>query len=243
MAETRIQLCGRVVAAVDGKRIEDELPGRQGRLLFVHLVANRLRPVPRRELEAAIWPEDAPAGVDSALSALLSKLRRLVPLEGRADVRVVLPPGAWIDLEAAPEALHRAESAAGRQSWTEVWGPSCVAQHIAARGFLAGEDAPWIVEIRSRLDGIHLRSLELVAEACLVIGGGELDTAERATRTLVVRARFRESGHRLLMDVLDARGNRAEALQAYDELRTLLRDELGALPSPATQAVHRRLLG
>jgi DNA-binding SARP family transcriptional activator len=243
LAETRIQLCGRVVAVLDGARIEDELPGRQGRLLFVHLLANRLRPVPRRELEAAIWPEHAPDSVDSALSALLSKLRRVVRLEGRAEVRIVLPPGAWIDLEAAPEALHRAESAAGRQDWTEAWGPARVAQHITARGFLVGEDAPWVVEIRNRLDGIHVRSLELVAEACLGIGGGELDTAERATRTLVGVAPFRESGHRLLMQVLDARGNRAEALQAYEELRTLLRDELGASPSPATQEVHRRLLG
>lgn len=242
MAETRIQLCGRIVAAVDGTRIEQELPGRQGRLLFVHLVANRLRVVPRRELEQAIWPEDAPSSVDSALSALLSKLRRLVPLEGRTEVRVVLPSGAWVDLEAAAEGLHRAESAAARRAWTEVWGPARVAQHIAARGFLAGEDAPWVVDVRDRLDGIHLRSLELVAEACLGIGGGELDTAERATRTLVAHAPFRESGHRLLMQVLDARGNRAEALQAYEELRTLLREELGASPSPATQDVHRRLL-
>jgi DNA-binding SARP family transcriptional activator len=242
LAETRIQLCGRVVAVLDGLRVEHDLPGRQGRLLFVHLVANRLRAVPRSELEQAIWPEDAPDSVDSALSALLSKLRRLVPLEGRTEVRLVLPSGAWVDLEAAAEGLHRAESAAARRAWTDVWGPARVAQHIAARGFLAGEDAPWVVEVRNRLEGIHLRSLELVAEACLGIGGGELDTAERSTRTLVARAPFREAGHRLLMQVLDARGNRAEALQAYEELRTLLRDELGASPSPATQDVHRRLL-
>jgi DNA-binding SARP family transcriptional activator len=243
LAETRIQVCGRIVAEVDGNRIEQELPGRQGRLLFVYLVANRLRAVPRRELEQAIWPEDAPGRVDSALSALLSKLRRLVPLEGRAEVRVVLPSDAWVDLEAAADGLHRAESAAARRAWTDVWGPARVAQHIAARPFLAGEDAPWVVEVSNRLDGILLRSLELVAEAGLDIGGAELDTAERATRSLVTRAPFRESGHRLLMEVLDARGNRAEALQAYEELRTLLREELGASPSPATQDVHRRLLG
>lgn len=243
MGETRIQLCGRVVAIVDGTRIEQELPGRQGRLLFVNLVTNRLRATPRRELEQAIWPEDAPGSVDSALSALLSKLRRLVTLDGRTEIRVVLPEAAWVDLEAAGEGLHRAESASARGAWTDVWGPARVAQHIAARGFLAGEDAPWIVDIRSRLEGIHLRSLELVAEACLRIGGGELDTAERATRTLVAQAPFRESGHRLLMEVLDARGNRAEALQAYEQFRTLLRDELGASPSPATQDLHRSLLG
>ena len=34
---TRIQLCGRVVATVDGRRVDGELPGRQGRLLFAYL--------------------------------------------------------------------------------------------------------------------------------------------------------------------------------------------------------------
>jgi DNA-binding SARP family transcriptional activator len=45
------------------------------------------------------------------------------------------------------------------------------------------------------------------------------------------------------MEVLAVRGNRAEALHVYDQLRTLLRDELGAAPSPATQELHRALLG
>ena len=44
------------------------------------------------------------------------------------------------------------------------------------------------------------------------------------------------------MEVLAARDNRADALRVYDQLRTLLRDELGAAPSPATQDLHRTLL-
>jgi DNA-binding SARP family transcriptional activator len=71
----------------------------------------------------------------------------------------------------------------------------------------------------------------------------KLDTAERAARTLVQREPFRESGYRLLMRVLDARGNRAEALRAFDDLRRLLHDELGAAPSAPTQELHRTLLG
>ena len=238
MAQTRIQLCGRLAAEVDGRRIESELSGRQGRLLFVYLVANRLRPSSRDELIEALWP-----GGDGGLSPLLSKLRKLVELEGRSEVRLVLPAAAWVDLEAASEGLHRAESAAARESWTDVWGPARVAQHVARRGFLGGEDAPWITEIRRRLEGIHLRSLELVAQACLSIGGGELDTAERSARTLVKEAPYQESGHRLLMQVLDARGNRAEALRVYDELRLRLREELGVAPSAQTQELHKLFLG
>jgi DNA-binding SARP family transcriptional activator len=55
-------------------------------------------------------------------------------------------------------------------------------------------------------------------------------------------APYRESGHRILMEALAGRGNVAEALRAHERLRVLLRDELGVAPSPAVQAVHRRLL-
>jgi hypothetical protein len=52
----------------------------------------------------------------------------------------------------------------------------------------------------------------------------------------------RQGRHRLLMEVLAARDNGAEALRVYDRLRVLLREELGADPSAATQQLHRRLL-
>ena len=97
--------------------------------------------------------------------------------------------------------------------------------------------------MRRRLAPSYLRALELVGEASLAIGGGEVDTAERAARALVDQAPLHESGHRLLMQVLERRGNRADALAAYDELRIRLREELGAPPSPATQELHQRLFG
>ena len=239
MAETRIQLCGRLVARVGGRRIEGELPGRQGRLAFAYLAVNRHRPLSRDELSEALWDEP---GASDRLSPLLSKLRGVVPLDGRGEVRLVLPD-AWVDVEAAAEGLHRAESAVSQGDFAGAWSPARVAQHIASRDFLAGEDAPWIDEQRHRLDEILVRALELVGRACVEIGAGELDTAERAARSLIVRAPYRESGHRLLMEVLASRGNAAEALLVYDSLRTRLRDELGASPSPPTQELHRRLLG
>ena len=44
------------------------------------------------------------------------------------------------------------------------------------------------------------------------------------------------------MEALAARGDGAEALLVYDELRQRLRDELGIAPSALTQTVYRRLL-
>jgi DNA-binding SARP family transcriptional activator len=238
---TRIQICGRVVVTVAGERIEAKLPGRQGRLLFVYLVCNRLRPSSRDALVDAIW-EEPPAAVDASLSALLSKLRRLLPLEGRSDVRLALPGDAFVDYEAAEEAIHRAESAVRRGAWAEAWAPARVALHTAARGFLPGDDPRWAVERRRRLEEIRARAHECVAAAGLGLGGAELDAALRSGRALVGLAPLRESGYRLLMQALAADGNAAEALTVYDALRVRLRDELGTSPGPETQALHRRLL-
>jgi DNA-binding SARP family transcriptional activator len=240
LAETRIQLCGRLVVRVDGRRVEAELPGRQGRLAFAFLALNRHRPVTRDELADALWA--APSASDR-LSPLLSKLRAVVPLDGRGEVRLALPGDAWIDVEAAAEGLHRAESAVAQGDFAGAWSPARVAQHVAGRELLPGEDAPWIAEQRRRLEEILVRALELVGRSCVEIGGGELATAERAARSLIAQAPYRESGHRLLMEVLAARGNAAEALVVYEELRRRLRDELGAAPSAPTQELHRRLLG
>jgi DNA-binding SARP family transcriptional activator len=44
------------------------------------------------------------------------------------------------------------------------------------------------------------------------------------------------------MRALVARGNDAEALRRYEELRRLLRDELGISPSAATQELHTAIL-
>lgn len=243
--DTRIQLCGHVVALLEGRRVEEALPGRQGRLLFAYLVLNRLRPSPRAELVAALWAQAPPAGADSALSALLSKLRVALGaerLEGRGELRLVLPPDARVDVEAAAEALHRAESCVARAAWAEAWGPARVALHVTTRVFLAGHEAPWVEEERRRLAGLRLRALECVAASSLGLRGSELAAAERAARALVEAAPFRDSGHRYLMRALAAGGNAAEALVVYERFRTLLRDELGAAPDAATRELHRALL-
>src|SRR5947209_12977468 len=109
-----VQVCGGIVAVLDGKRVEERLPGRQGRLPFTYLAVNRQRPATRDELIEALWPRDVPAGAEASLSALLSKLRGALGTEklaGRSSPRLDLGEDAWVDIEAAFEALHRAQSA------------------------------------------------------------------------------------------------------------------------------------
>jgi len=88
-----------------------------------------------------------------------------------------------------------------------------------------------------------LRALECDGVASLGIGGSEVAAAERDARRLVRLAPYRESGYRLLMRALERKGEDPEALLVYQQLRTVLRDELGTTPSMLSQTLHRRLLG
>ena len=79
-------------------------------------------------------------------------------IEGRGDLRLVLAEDAWIDVEAARAAVHRAESAAAQEDWPGAWVAARIAQHIAARPLLPGVDALWLEEHRRDLEGTYLRS-------------------------------------------------------------------------------------
>jgi len=235
LAHGKAQLCGRFVVEVDARRVEGELPGRQGRLLVAYLVANRTRSVSRDELLDALWPE----GRDGGLAPLLSKVRRVFPLAGLRPALDEL----WVDVEAATAALHRAESALALERPHDAWGPSQVAMFVFGRPFLAGDEASWVAEERARLGGLQSRAVEAYAASTLGVGGTELAAAVRSGRRLVDLEPYRESGYRLLMEALERQGNAAEALLVYESLRTRLRDDLGTAPSPRTQALYRRLLG
>ena len=244
-AATRIQLCGPTVLERDGERLEARLPGRQGRLLFAYLVLNRHRLTSRDELADAIWPRQLPTAAEAGLNALISKLRKILGpdvIDGRTTLRLMLGQDTQVDVEAAAQAAHRAESQVALGRWKQAWGPSLVAMFVAEREFLPGEDAPWIDEQRQHLADIRLRALESYAVAGLGISGTELPGAVRACRRLVTLAPLRESGYQVLMRALAAQGNVAEALNVHASLRELLRGELGISPCAATQAVYDQLL-
>ncbi len=240
----RIQICGMLAIERDGRRLDGLLPGRQGRLLFTYLVINRHRQVPRGEVAEALWREPDPAAVDARINPLLSKLRRVFgadAVDGRSTLRLCLPD-AWVDLEAAAEAIHRAESSVVQRDWARAWGPALTALFAAERGFLPAEDAPWIDEIRHELAELRLRALECYALAGLGLGGTELAAAVRAGRQLTRLAPLRESGYRHLMRALAAQDNLAEALGVYGQLSECLRNQLGVSPSPASRELYEQLL-
>lgn len=242
--DLRIQVCGPLTIERGSERLEGRLPGRQGRLLATYLIVNRDRAVARGQIAETLWKEPDPAAIDSRLNPLLSKLRGVFgpdSIEGRSSIRLSLGE-AWIDLEAAKDAVHRAESAIAQADWARAWGPALTALYVAERGFLPDEDILWADDVRNDLTFMHVRALECYATAGLGVRGTELSGTIRTSRQLIQLAPLRESGYRLLMEALSAQDNIGEALRVYSQLTDRLRDDLGATPSPASRELYERLL-
>ncbi len=242
---TRIQLCGRLSVEIDGVQLAGRLRGKQVPLLLAYLVLNRGRHVGRDELIGALWPNQAPVSQDAALRTLLSRLRSTLgasTLAGRDELILTLPEPVWIDMEAAATEMTQALDALAQDDARRAWALAQVPLNIASRGLLPGTQATWLEAPRRELEEVHLLALEVIGAAGLVMGGTQVQSAERAARTLIESEPYRESGYVLLMEALATRGNVAEGLRVFDRLRTLLRDELGTSPSREAIAAHERLV-
>ena len=139
-----MQLCGRLRVKIDGRSVEGDLPGRQGRLLLAYLVLNRDRPVRRDELIEALWPDAQPASGDSLLRPPLSRLRKALGpdrIEGRSELTLVLPEGAYVDWDAARAGLAAGREALARGDYAVVSARAAEAAEIAGRGLLPGLEA------------------------------------------------------------------------------------------------------
>jgi len=229
---------------------EQQFPGRQGRLVFAYLLAAAGKPVPKDELAEALWGDESPARWEKALSVLVSKLRALLNgcgVDGSTALtsafgcyQLILPPGSWLDIAAADEAANAAEHALAIGDSDGAWLTASTAESLAHGTFLPGEDARWVSETRAELREILVRALECLAEANRI--RGDPAAAVRAADELVILEPFREGGYRLLMQAQSAGGNNAEALRTYERCRALLSEELGAYPSPETEAVYLEIL-
>jgi DNA-binding SARP family transcriptional activator len=244
----RLYLTGRVMAERDGRVVDEKrLPGRQGPVALVYLALERARPVPIDELADAVWGESLPRAWETALSAIVSKLRSALGslgvgiATGSGRYQLTLPADAWMDVEAARVALDEAEGRVRAGRFRDAWGPGNVAASIAARPLLAGVDLEWAERARQNLRSMRVRALSCLASAALA--NAEWPLAAQFARTQVELEPFRETGWQQLMRALAGAGNRAEALRAYVECRELLAKEVGVAPSPETEAIVTHLRG
>src|SRR4026209_1130617 len=93
---TRIYLTGRIAAEHDGRLGVDErdLPGRQGRLAFVYLVAHRHRPSRRDDLMDVLWGDVPPQELAATFSSVLRRCRGLLRKAALADAAIDVEHGS-----------------------------------------------------------------------------------------------------------------------------------------------------
>lgn len=252
MARPRIYLTGAISVERDARLVEERhFPGRQGRLAFVFLTSERHRSIGRDELVDVLWSDAPPPGVDSAMAALLSKLRAvlrragLAPADAAIDARsggvqLRLPSAAWVDLEAAADAIDEAEGALRAGDTGPAWSAANVAVTIGRRSFLASEEAPWIEARRTKLRATLVRGLQCLSDVSA--GNGESSLAVQYAKEIVALEPFQETAYQHVMRLHAQMGNRAEALRVFGQCRQLLREELGTSPSPQTAAVFLEIL-
>ncbi|MBA2597257.1 MAG: hypothetical protein H0V00_11610 [Chloroflexia bacterium] len=247
----RLYVCGRpAIEAGDVVVREADLPGRQGRRLWVYLVLHRRGPVGRGDLAEVIWGDDVPDTWDSTLNALMSRLRRaLLPIAAIVPELAIrgepgryalaLSTGSFVDWERARDAIHEADRLVFSGDPGAALAEARVAMEIAARGFLPGEDGPWIEGQRQALREIRLRACERTVEAELA--RGRPDIAETEARLLLALDPLHEASYRWLMRALAAGGNPAQATAVYAVCRRELRDRAGMSPSSETERVFREI--
>jgi len=246
---TRIYLLGGVMIEAGGGLIRmADFPGRQGRLTFTVLAWER-RQIARDQLADILWPDQPPDSWDTALNAIVSKLRKTLStgsVEGVLDCsngvyELRLPPGSWIDVQVAINALDRAEGALRAADFGAALSEATVSSAILSRPILSGETLPWVEARRRELADLYVRTLDCLCRAWLAKGDCHL--AARAGRRMVNLAPYRESAYAALMRCHLVAGNRAEALKVYSDLERLLEEELGLSPGSDVEELYVEALG
>ena len=241
----------RLAIEANGTKLDEpRFPGRQGRILFAYLAAQHGRPVPRDELAELLWGENLPATWEKALGVLMTKLRALLEecgLEGSSVLtsafgcyELTMPADAWIDVDAAASAVERGEAALAAKDLDEARAQASKGAELARRMFLPGEDGRWVEDQRRDLRDVLVRALECLRDAALA--EGVFGNAVRYAAEITELEPFRETSYRALMQAHAAAGNPAEALRVYERCRRFLADELGAYPSPESEAVYLGIL-
>jgi SARP family transcriptional regulator, regulator of embCAB operon len=248
LSTLRIYITGQLLLEYGDQVVtERDLPGRQGRLALAFLTANRTRPPSRSQLVEVLWPDHPPQDAETALSAILSKLRTALKKTGETtidahsrSIAIRWPSQTWIDIEEAAGAIDEAEGALRAGNSAKAWGFANVVVSIARRPFLQDFEAAWIEAHRAAQRTLLTRGLQCLAAPSE--SSGALSLALQYRNEILDLEPFRETAYQELMRQHAAMGNRAEALRVFERCRTLLRDELGASPSQQTEALFLEIL-
>lgn len=217
-------------------------PGQRSRDLLAVLLLRRGQPVEPATLLDLVWGEDATGLGVSVVHTQVARIRRSIgPEPIRTSDAGYRLDAARTDADRFLTAVQQARVAPGPAE-----GIALVEEALA----LWRADEPYVdvtatlVEAEvARLAEARVAALELLAGLHLELGTeAGAHTALELAEDLIARTPLRERGHELAMRATWRLGRQAEALEAYERLRRLLRDELGVDPGAAARELHARML-
>ncbi|MFJ1619187.1 BTAD domain-containing putative transcriptional regulator [Streptomyces sp. NPDC088190] len=217
------------------------LGGARLRALLTVLALRPGRTVPAAVLVDEVWDGEPPADAVGALQALVGRLRRAVGHDA------VVSADSGYRLAAEPDAvdLHRFERLAGEGARALEEGDAAKAGAVLddALGLWRGPvlaDLPDRAAAAPRWEARRLdaRRNRLRAELAL----GRADEVLPELVALCAEHPIDEPLQALRLRALRDAGRTAQALAAYDEVRTVLADRLGTDPGPELRALHAELL-
>ena len=218
--------------------------GARQRAVLADLVLHANEVVPSEQLLVELWGEDSPPGAANALQAAISRLRRVLP-EGR-----LITTGPGYMLRFFPAELDAAQfeqlTFEGRDALTAGAAAEAVQLLDQAMTLWRGQPLtdfryePFAQAEIARLEELQLACLEERNEARLALGLEGALTAElgRMVSDHPLRERLRGQ----LMLALYRSGRQAEALEAYQQFRSTLMEELGLEPSSALRELQAAIL-
>ncbi|MGW0290502.1 BTAD domain-containing putative transcriptional regulator [Streptomyces tuirus] len=215
--------------------------GARLRALLTVLALRAGRTVPAGLLVDEVWGGQPPADAHGALQALVGRLRRALGAAAIASAE-----GGY-RLTAAPDDvdLHRFERLAGE-------GQRALADGDPAKAVVVLDDAlalwrgPALADLpdrtaeAARRDTRRLDVLRARHTAALALGQAEQSLPELTA--LCDGHPLDEPLQALRLRALRDAGRAAEALDAYEDVRRLLADRLGADPGPELRSLHAELL-
>ena len=217
-----------------------ELGAPRQRALLVLLAVHVGEVVPSERLITYLWGESPPPTAATSLQNAVSQLRKVLgpdAVETRAPGYALNARKDAVDARRFEQLVDEARSAAPERK------VELVRDALALWRGAALADFPYesfAVDEAARLEELRLSAVEERVDAQLELGSaaelvGELETIVRENP-------LRERPRGQLMLALYRSGRQAEALQAYQDARRMLVEELGIEPTPSLQQLHASIL-
>ncbi|MER6227091.1 AfsR/SARP family transcriptional regulator [Streptomyces sp. 900105755] len=238
---------GQLEVAAGARDLAPTAPRVKAVLALLALNANRV--VSTDTLFAELWDDRPPRSAATTLQTYVYQLRRILDSVPRGERRceiVTKAPGYELRTGRTDAERFLALAEQGRCLWRQGHVTEAAERLRQALGLWRGEAladinlGPELTMHKAHLCELRLRVLELRIQADARLGRHQELIPE--LRSLVAEHRLNERLHAQLIDSLRAAGYRAEALQAYQDLRKVLRTELGLEPTPEVQRLQAEVL-